>query len=158
MSAPVVTDKHEITWSNLDSANGTVFTVVLARGKKLADVNASTEVPLGSKIYGIYIEFNISASDITNPKVMHWKVFVNPVGQTATNPNTYYQTDRAYILKRGMEMLPEDLSTVYKRIIFVKIPKIYQRIKDEQDINISFIMSSAELINNCGFAIYKNFQ
>jgi len=158
LQAPIVTDKHEIVWSNLATDISTVLTVVLARGKKLADVNASTEVPLGSKVFGIFIEFNIGAEDITSPKILHWKVFANPVGQTATVPSLYYQTDRAYILKRGMEMLPKAVSTVYKRIIFVRIPKVYQRMKDEMDINISFIMTSAELVNLCGFAIYKNWQ
>lgn len=158
LQAPIVTDKHEITWTNLASDLSSVLTVVLARGKKLGDTNTSIEVPVGSKIFGIYIEFNVSAEDITSPKKLEWKVFANPVGQTASLPSLYYQTDRAYVLKRGMEMLPKDVSTVYKRIIFVRIPKVYQRIKDEMDINISFVASSTELVNLCGFAIYKNWQ
>ncbi len=158
MQAPIVSDKKEIVWSNLASDLSTTLTTVLARGKKLADVNTGLECPVGSKIYGIYIEFNIGAEDITSPKILHWKVFVNPVGQAASIPSLYYQTDRAYVLKRGMEMLPKSVSIVYKRIIFVRIPRVYQRMKDEMDINISFIMTSTETVNLCGFAIYKNFQ
>ncbi len=158
MQAPIVSDKHEVTWTNLASDLSTILTVVIARGKKLADVNASTEVPVGSKIYGIYIEFNIGAEDITSPKKLEWKVFANPVGQTSSSPALYYQTDRSYTLKRGMEMLPKAVSTVYKRIIFVRIPRNYQRMKEDYDINISFIASSTETVNLCGFAIYKNFM
>ena len=157
MMAPVVSDKHEITWTNLASNLSTILTVVLARGKKFADVNASTEVPVGSKIYGIYIEFNIAAEEITTAKKLEWKVFANPVGQTASSPALYYQTDRSYTLKRGMEMLPKAVSTVYKRVFFVKIPRNYQRMKEDYDLNISFVVSSTETVNLCGIAIYKNF-
>ncbi len=157
MAAPIVSDKHEVTWTNLASNLSTILTVVLARGKKFADVNASTEVPVGSKVYGIYIEFNIAAEEITSPKKLEWKVFANPVGQTASSPALYYQTDRSYILKRGMEMLPKDVSTVYKRVFFVRIPRNYQRMKEDYDLNISFVVSSTETVNLCGIAIYKNF-
>ncbi len=156
LRAPVVSDKHEVTWSQIGIDNSAVFTVVLSRGKKIADVNTSTEVPVGSKIYGIYLEFQFSAQDITTTKIVHWAVQVEAPNQTKTVPSLYYQDDRSYIIKRGMEMIPKNAGTVIKRVIFVKIPRIYQRQKDEQDINFSFISTDASLMNACGFAIYKS--
>ncbi len=156
MLAPIVSDKHEVTWSQIGIDNSAVFTVVLSRGKKVADVNTSTEVILGSKIFGIYLEFQFSAQDITTTKIIHWAIQVEAPNQTKSVPSLYYQDDRSYVIKRGMEMIPKNVGTIVKRIVFVRIPKIYQRQKEEQDINFSFISTDASLMNACGFAIYKS--
>ncbi len=121
----------------------------------MAAKDDATECSIGSHVKWIYFEINFAAETITSPKVVHWSVNVTPTGMTTGVPSTYYQQDHAYILKRGMEMLPKDVGTVYKRIFVVKIPKVYQRIKDNSAIVFKYIASSAETINVCGFAIYK---
>ncbi len=154
---PVVTsNKHEITWSFLAANLGaSTNSVTLTDPVVAASKNTATEVSIGSRIEWIYIEFNVAAETITNPKIIHWEVIVVPVGMTISAPNVYFGPDRAYILKRGMEMLPKDVSTVYKRTFTVKIPRIYQRSKNNQQIAIRLIASSTETVNYCGFAIYK---
>ncbi len=69
--------------------------------------------------------------------------------------NSYYQDTRAQVIKRGMEMLPSDQSTVFKRIVPVAIPKIYQRQRQGSVIRFDYQCSSTETINACGFCIYK---
>ncbi len=152
-------EKHEITWSILSQDfAGSPFVTNLAIGVKAADKNAAQEVELGSKIFGIYIEMNMSNEAITNTNIIHWKVVYQPSSATSTAANTYYQLDRAKILKRGMEMLPKSVSTVFKRIIFVRIPRQFQRIKEGDNVRIMLEGSAAQTANFCGFAIYKEFS
>ncbi len=153
---PIIqSDKHEITWSNLAQNASVTQPITLSTAVQPSAKNTLTEVAIGSKIYGIYLEFHFAAETITNAKVIHWKVQVIPPAMTVSIANSYYQLDRAYVIQRGMEMLPKDVGTVFKRIIFVRIPKIYQRQKEGQVISFRYQSSSTETINACGIAIYK---
>ncbi len=154
--APLKQDKHEIVWSALAADQGTsTFIVPLVLGVHSADKNTATECEVGSHVRSIYLEFNIAAQTVTNPKVMHWIIMGGPEGTTLENPTTYYQGNRAQIFKRGMEMLPTNVSTVYKRIFVVRVPKKMQRVQENGFISLLFRMSSTETINNCGIGIYK---
>ncbi len=154
--APMQSDKHEVTWSNLSQDAGTApINVTLSTAVATADKNTSVEVGIGSKISSIYFEFHFSTASTGNVNVVHWEIFAFPEGLTEPPPNLYYQKNRSYIMKRGMEMLPVNVSTVFKRIFVVKIPKIYQRQKDGMKIRLKYQASSTEAINACGIAIYK---
>ncbi len=158
LQAPIKTDKHEVTFSFLAADFGaSIVTVPLAIGVPSADKDGPTECEIGSRVNAIYIEFNCAAETITNPKILHWTVQGGPEGSTIENPAVYYQQNRAQILKRGMEMLPKDVGTVYKRIFLVRIPKKIRRITENGFINLLFRASSTESLNVCGFAIYKEF-
>ncbi len=158
-SRPVIkSDKHEIEWSQLAANLGTTtFVQNLALGVASADKDTKGEVEIGSRINSIYIEFNCAAQTTTNPKILHWTVQGGAQGTTLENPTTYYQSNRSFILKRGMEMLPSDVATVYKRIFVVRIPPKLRRMTDAGFISILFRATSTETINLCGFAIYKEF-
>ncbi len=148
-------DKHEQTFTDLAinasaTINRNLYTTVDVGAK-----GANNEVAVGSHVKWIYCEINIAAETITNPKTVHWTIRIVPPGQTASVPSTMYGNDRAYVLKRGMEMLPKDVSTVYKRIFVVNIPKGYQRCKQTQVLEFEYVASSAETINVCGIFIYK---
>ncbi len=150
------TDKHEVTWSNLAADMSANVTIPLTLGVAAEDKGAATECMVGSHVRSIYIEMNIAAETITNPKILHWVMDGIQFGQSGVaNPNEYYQEERAIIFKRGMEMLPKDVSTVFKRIFVVRVPKKFQRITMGSSIRIKFRASSAEAVNVCGFAIYK---
>ncbi len=154
--APLKTDKHEVTWSNLAADMGTAtVSVTLATCVASEDKGAGTECMVGSHVRSVYVEMNIAAETVTNPKVLHWVVECRDVNQTGTTPSLYYQDDRSIIIKRGMEMLPKDVSTVFKRIFVVRIPKKAQRMSMGAGIFIKFRCSSTESINVCGFGIYK---
>ncbi len=58
-------------------------------------------------------------------------------------------------MKRGMEMLPTNVATVFKRIFVVKIPRVYNRVGDTDQYTFQYIASSSQTINACGIAIYK---
>ncbi len=155
--APIKTDKHEITWSDLAIDAGVTVEKTLIQGIASASKNVAIECEVGSHVRSIYFEINFSAQTVTNPKVVHWQVSLlpSPGNQTASIANSYYQNDRSQIIKRGMEMLPADTSTVFKRIFVVRIPKKAQRIADSAFVQFKYQCSLTETINVCGFAIYK---
>ncbi len=149
-------EKHEITWSNIGQDAGTAaISVNLSKAVQPTVKNAASEVAIGSEMRSIYFEFHFSAAQTGNLNVIHWTVEVIPSGMVVSNPNVYYQTDRRFIIKRGMEMLPASVSTVFKRIFVVRIPKKYRRQSDDQIIRLAYQASSTQTINACGFAIYK---
>ncbi len=151
----MASSKHEITWSLLALNNATTTNITLVDGVSSATQDASTEVQFGHSVNAVYLEFHFSAETTTNPKVVHWVVEVIKGGQTTGNPNAYNLAYRSQILQRGMEMLPSDQATVFKRIVLVRIPKHLRRISEETLIRFRFITSSSETINACGIAIYK---
>ncbi len=151
----IKTDKHEVTFTQLQTDTSTTKDIQIALGVDVGDKNASTECAVGSHIPWIYCEINFSAEIITVPKTIHWTIRVVPPNQTESVPSNFYAIDRSYVLKRGMEMLPKDVSVVYKRIFTVKIPRIYSRVKDGQVIQFSYVTSSAEATNVCGIFVYK---
>ncbi len=155
---PVDSEKKEITWSNLLQDASTTQVIVLAEGTVPSATNAATEVTIGSTIKWIYFEFHFSPAQTGNANVIHWKVSKLPFGTVATVPSTYNQVDKRFILKRGMEMLPTNVSTVFKRIFVVKIPKRIARIGSADKIVFEYVASSTQQINACGIAIYKAFK
>ncbi len=148
-------DKHEITWSNLSQDASSVQTIELAKGVQVGSKDSSTECAVGSHVKRLYLEFHFSAEAITVAKVIHWEIISIPTGLTVGSPATYYNASRARIFQRGMEMLPKDVGTVYKRIISVKVPKVYQRIQENATLNFRYVSTSATTINACGICIYK---
>ncbi len=153
---PVHTQKQENTWSNISQNAGTApITIVLALGVDQADVSSATEVAIGTTIRSIYLEFHFSAAETGNVNVIHWTVRKLPFSTADTNPNTYNQPDKRFIFKRGMEMLPVNVSTVFKRILVVRIPPRFSRIGEADQLIFTYQASSTQLINACGFSILK---
>ncbi len=155
----VKSDKHELSWSNLGQDASPGVTVAICRGVPPAskDEAVPSECITGNHLGNVYFEFHFSAAQTGNANVIHWVMEVVRAGQTMPLPSVYYQNERAQIIKRGMEMLPVNVSTVFKRIFVLNIPKIYKRIRDDTRINFRYIASSTQTINACGIAIYKEY-
>ncbi len=127
----------------------------MAVGTDAADKGSNTEVGIGSRINWIFCEFQFSAETITVVKTIHWVIRFVPSGQVSSAPNTMFGTDRAFVIKRGMEMLPKDVNTVFKRVFVVNIPRKYQRMTDQGQLLFEYIASSTNTMNSCGIFIYK---
>ncbi len=149
--------KHEITWSLLSLDAATVQTIVIAKGTQAADITDATalEVKSGATIRAIFFEFHFSPEVITNAKVIHWTIGLEPFGTSLGNAINYQTVQRRFIFKRGMEMLPKDLGTVFKRVFVVKIPPKFQRLGIADEIVFKFQASSTQAINACGIAVYR---
>ncbi len=152
---PVKKDKHEVVFTALAEAGATIREITLTNVVPIGDKNLSQEVGVGSHVYGIYCEFQVNAEQTGTTNILHWQFMIDKTGQSLTGPSSYYQKDRSQVIKRGMEMIPKSIGTITKRIIFVSIPKIYQRMKDGDTIKFRYITTAADQINICGFFIYK---
>ncbi len=152
---PIIRDKHEVPWSNLAHDASSTQNVTLVNATPAADKNISSEVEIGHQVRFIYAEFQFSAEAATTTTIVHWQFRIVPTGMTFGAPSFYYQDERAYIIKRGMEMVPKSTALVVKRIVGIPIPRIYQRTKANQKINFSYVATSSGTINACGFVIYK---
>ncbi len=156
--SPLISNKHEITWSNLAQNASSIINITLVNVKASADTDVASDVEVGHKVGAMYFEIHFAAENITNPKVIHWSVELIRAGQASPVPSTYFQDTRSQILHRGMEMLPKDVATVFKRIFVVKIPRGFSRAKMNQQIAFRYISTSAETINACGFVIFKDYS
>ncbi len=150
--------KHENTWSNLgqNASAGIIINIASATQRGDIDTTNPNEVSIGSRIPSIYFEFHFSPAQTANVNVVHWKVEVN-ANIAPTLPNTYNQNDKSFIIKRGMEMLPVNVATVFKRIFVVRIPKKYQRMIQGSAIQFRYIASSSQTLNTCGITIFKEY-
>jgi len=145
-------EKREGTWTNL-AAN---LVVAVDRGT-LTCIRAPVtdmDVSPGTHVNSIYVEMNVAAETVTNPKVFHWALMKNPTAAFAADPSVYNANTKSWIIKRGMEMLPKDTSTVYKRIFAVRVPKKMRRMSEGDIISLRVKSTSTETINFCGFALY----
>ncbi len=153
---PVHSEKQEISWSNLaQNASTTQNIPIIATSE---NPTATGQVEIGSTVRSIFFEFNIAAENITEAKVLHWLIEKTPSLGTGSDPIVYDAANKKQILKRGMEMLPKDVSTVFKRVFIIRIPPRLRRFGDGDQLNFRYKSSSTTTINNCGIAIYKDFR
>ncbi len=127
----------------------------MANAVDQANKDSATEVEIGSHVKSLYFEFHFSPQQTANANVIHWKISKLPFNTAATIPSLYFQVDRRFIFKRGMEMLPVNVATVFKRIFVVKIPPKFSRMGDGDKIVFEYVASSTQQINACGICIYK---
>ncbi len=156
---PVRSEKHEITFTQLAQNASTTQTIVLAQGVKAP--TGTTQMHTGSTVPWIYVEFNLNGVDNSSgAQVVHWIIVKNPQGALTFNPLAYDELNKKFIIKRGMEMLPDipldSGGTVQtKRIFTIKIPRGYKRMGDNDTIAFMYRSTSASGINICAFFIYK---
>ncbi len=153
---PVKSEKHEIVFSNLsaDPSGPVVIDVISA----VETPSTPTEIEIGSTVRSVFFEINFGAQTASVPKIIHWFVAKKPFNTSVSNPSTYDQTSKRFVLKRGMEMLPVDAGTVTKRIFVIKIPPRMRRFGDTDKLVLVYQATSTELANICGFMIYKEFN
>ncbi len=151
----IFSEKKETTWSLIGQNFSSQQENTVYEGVPVADVNLGTEIAVGQIVKWVYVEFNLSAEAITTTTIYHWVLEYVPEGMTVGAPNTYNSGDKSYIIKRGMEMVPKNVSTIIKRIFVAKIPKAYQRVKVNTHLKLRLISSSTSTGNWCGFTICK---
>ncbi len=161
---PVKSEKHETTWSNLSQDASGGITVNLVKAVSGEPVGA-TEVETGSTVRSIFVEFNLNGVDNSGTaQVFHWYIWKNPASEfSVILPSVYDDDKKRFILKRGMEMLPQiplgSGGTVQtKRVFVVKIPPRMRRFGENDALQLVYISTSASNINFCGIAIFKEFK
>ncbi len=163
---PINSQKHENTFSFLGQNASSTQTVNLIVGTERGTIATATpeEVQIGAVIKWIYIEFNLNGVDnSTVAQIFHWMILKNPNSQiSGADPALYNKDFKSKILKRGMEMLPQNpigsggvVQT--KRIFIVKIPKGLQRFGQNDKLQFIYKSTSASAINICGIHIFKEY-
>jgi len=159
---PVVSLKHENTWSNLIQDASTTIQVDIIEA--VENPIAADEVDIGSIVKSVFFETNLNGVDNSGAtSVFHWYIMKVPAGLGASVPSTYNTDTKKWILHRGMEMLPAipigSGGTVQtKRIFVVKLPPRIRRFDDGDKLVLRYVNTSASAINYCGIAIYKEFK
>ncbi len=159
---PVISLKHEITWSFLGQNASTSQAVTLIDA--VENPATSIEVDTASIIKWVFVEFNLNGVDNSGTaQVFHWLIMKVPAGLTVSAANSYNTDQKKFIIKRGMEMLPEiplgSGGTVQtKRQFVVKLPPRLRRFDDGDQLRLVYISTSASGINFCGIAIFKEFK
>ncbi len=153
---PVHSEKVETTFSHLQQDSSSVQNVTISFAEKTPTV--ATDIETGATIPWIFFELNFAAETITNPKIIHWILWKNPQGSFTQNPAVPDPITKKWILKRGMEMLPKNVATVTKRIGVIRIPRGMKRQADNDTMQLSYVVTSAETVNVCGIFIYKWFS
>ncbi len=160
---PVRSEKHEVSWTFLAQNASAIQAVQLITATDTPTTAA--EVSVGATVKWIYLEFNINGVDNSGAsQVFHWVVYKSPANAIGVaDPANYNQANKKFIIKRGMEMLPEvpldSGGTVQtKRIMVIKIPPRIRRFDEFDRLYLNYKATSASGINFCGFVIYKEFS
>ncbi len=159
---PVVSLKHEITWTFLAQNASTNQSIDIIAG--VESPITATEVDIGSIVNSVYFEINLNGVNNSGAsQVFHWLIVKNASGLIAPVANQYNADTKKFVIKRGMEMLPEvpldSGGTVQtKRIFVVKLPRGMRRFDDGDKLQLKYISSSASAVNYCGIAIFKEFK
>lgn len=121
----------------------------------------------GSKVAGVYVEFHFAnqiqpslTGVVVGPSVYHWAFYRSPNSLlTAVDPSTTGTSNyKQYILKEGMEMLAP--SSHAKRFGYVRIPRPYQRLNNNDSLRLSVknAVNNGTNDNFCGKIIYKEIR
>lgn len=159
---PVVSLKHENTWSNLaqNASGGITIDQIVGQESPVG----APDVDIASIVKSIFFEFNLVGVDNSpNAQVFHWMIVKNPGKLISFDAILYNQDNKKFILKRGMEMLPEvplDAAPTIqiKRQFVLKLPPRLRRFDDNDALQLVYKTSSASTINFCGISIFKEFK
>ncbi len=162
--APIQSEKHEVSWTFL-SQNASAVQKIDLIDSVSGEPSAPDEVQTGAHVKWIYLEFNLNGVDNSGVvQIFHWLVFRNRHGDAPSqDPAVYDSGQKSDIIKRGMEMLPQipagSGGTVQtKRIMVIKIPKSYQRMAQDDKLQLYYKSTSTSGINFCGFVIFREYS
>ncbi len=153
--------KHEVRFSNLLAAGGSVKDITIATAKNTADVASDTDVKTGSLIKAIFFELNFNfEGNVTS--IFDWNLVKTKSGQAlgVFDPAVPNLLTRSQTFLWGMEM-PAGInnSSAIKRIGTLLVPKGKQRMS-EGDVWHLFYRSAvgAGAEDACGHFIYKEYR
>ncbi len=151
--------KHEIRYSNLLAAGGSIKSVTIARAENVPA--ADNEVKTGSVIKAIFFEKNYNfEGNVT--AIFDWAIVKARAGQAITDfdPAIPNQANRSQVFLWGMEM-PAGInnSSSVKRIGTLLIPKGKQRMsEDDKWLLVYRSTVGAGVEDACGHFIYKEYR
>ncbi len=153
--------KHEVRFSNLLAAGGSVKDITIVTAKNTSDISLDTDVKTGSLVKAIFFELNFNfEGNLTS--IFDWSLVKTKSGQAlgVFDPAVPNLPTRSQTFLWGMEM-PAGInnSSAIKRIGTLLIPKGKQRMS-EGDVWHLFYRSAvgAGQEDACGHFIYKEYR
>ncbi len=154
--------KHEVRYSNLLAAGGSVKIINIAIAKNTADISADSDVKTGSLIKAIFFENNYNfEGNVT--AIYDWAIIKARTGQAIAStfdPAIPNQPSRSQVFLWGMEM-PAGInnSASVKRIGTLLIPKGKQRMSEGDRWDLIYRSTvGAGVEDACGHFIYKEYR
>ncbi len=153
--------KHEVKFSTLLAAGGSIKSVTIATAKNTVDISLDTDVKTGSLIKAIFFELNFNfEGNITG--IVDWAIVKQKFGQAGSdfNPATPNLPTRSQKFLWGMEM-PAGInnSSAIKRIGTLLIPRGKQRMSEGDSWALKyFTTAGAGGEDTCGHFIYKEYR
>ncbi len=153
--------KHEIRYSNLLAAGGSIKSVTIAVALNVVDGTTDNQVKTGSIIKAIFFEKNYNfEGNVTS--IFDWAICKLKVNQAITDfdPAIPNQANRSQVFLWGMEM-PAGInnSTSVKRIGTLLIPKGKQRMSEgDKWVLVYRSAVGAGVEDACGHFIYKEYR
>ncbi len=152
--------KHEIRYSNLLAAGGSIKGVTIALAVD-REVTADDQVKAGSQIKAIFFENNFNfEGNVTG--LFDWSIVKKKSGQVNTifDPAIPNEPTRSQVFLWGMEM-PAGInqSSAVKRIGTLLIPKGKQRMSEgDKWVLVYFTTASGNITDACGHFIFKEYR
>ncbi len=162
MKAPIHSQKHYVQYPIDQIATGTLQSISIVNAVESTTANLATEVAEGSIVKAIYFELWLQNSSNLGEAIV--TVVKNPIGTSGPN---FAQASALFSFpnKKNILFTHQGLTSndgVSGPVVvlrqWIKIPKSKQRfgLGDRIDLNIANV--SANDLNRCGFAIYKEYS
>ncbi len=163
MVRPVVHSiKHYVQFPINQITTGTREVLAVARAMERSDVNTASEIAEGSLIKALYIELWLqNTSNLGESILTITKDPDDATGPTFTEMATLFSyTNKKNILFTHQGLTSNDGVSGPVAVIrtWLKIPKSKQRFGLGDKININISNVSANDLNRCGFALFKEYS
>ncbi len=162
MRPPIHSTKHYVQFPIDQIATGTAQSIILAQAVESTVANLAAEVAEGSIIKAVYVELwlentgNLGESIVTISKDVR-----NNTGPTfAQMANLFAFTNKKNILFTHQGLTSNDGTSQPTNVVrgWIKIPKSKQRFGLGDTLMINISNTSANDLNRCGMAIYKEYS
>ncbi len=153
--------KHIVQFPISQIATGILQSISLISGQALQDANLSGEVVEGSSVKAVFVELwlenqgNLGESIVTVTKDMNFST--GPSFAESATLFTYSNKKNVFFTHQGLTS--NDGVSQPTKILggWIKIPKSKQRFGLGDTLNLNIANVSANSLNRCGMAIYKEY-
>ncbi len=166
MAAPIVSYKHQasenITYAGLNANNNVFLFSGIAPGAEISP----TTVAAGNKVYGVNVSVNFTTNTGTEGSTYSWMLVYfrqgqnlssNFPGSESSNWSTIgLNNTRNQVIKSFMGVVGTEDGGLLRQNIRIKLPKMYQRIREGDTLNLVFNAAEAGTLST-GFR-YKSFS
>ena len=161
MKAPIVSVKNQLSVAQSIQVGAQVVVPavqVVAVGAPTKILG--TEVPVGARVYGIFTTVDIIIPSGSGNTIFEWNMQIIRNGQVAVDTNWStigLSMQRNQVFHTEQALVGTEDSGPYKFHRYIKIPKIYQRMREGDEIVVNHKSSTTIASSLVGYR-YKYYQ